>query len=85
MTTRSFKVTSQHQPPPGQVQAFNQDGGSPPTFENIAINWQSSLKTSPWNQEVICLLAIDFQAKIRSGGHLAVTFDLQCMSVDALS
>ncbi|KAG9309864.1 hypothetical protein JVU11DRAFT_10244 [Chiua virens] len=51
MITRSGTVQNPAMPNPDQVRAFNHDAGSPPTIENIAIDWKSSLKKSPWNQE----------------------------------
>ena len=72
------------QAPPNQVEAFNQDGSSPPTIKSVTINWTTSLKSSPWNQETVCLLAVDFHAKLKIGTYPTVVYDVNCMSVDAL-
>ena len=84
MTTRSSKGPVPVQAPPNQVEAFNQDGSSPPTIENIAIDWTTSLKSSPWNQETVRLLAADFHAKIKIGTYPTVVYDANRMSVDVL-
>ena len=84
MTTRSSKGPVPVQAPPNQVEAFNQDGSSPPTIENIAIDWTISLKSSPWNQETVWLLAADFHAKIKIGTYPTVVYDTNCMSIDVL-
>ena len=65
MTTRSSKGLTPVQAPPNQVEAFNQDGSSPPTIESVAIDWTTSLKSSPWNQEMVHLLAVDFHVKLK--------------------
>jgi hypothetical protein len=72
------------QAPPDQVKAFNQDGSSPPTVEKAAINWTSSLKTSPWNQEMVRLLAADFHVRIKMGRYPTVIYDADCMNIKAL-
>ena len=72
------------QAPPNQVKAFNQDGSSPPTIKNITINWTTSLKSSPWNQEMVHLLAADFHAKIKIGTYPTVVYNANRMSADVL-
>ncbi|KAG6381508.1 hypothetical protein JVT61DRAFT_92 [Boletus reticuloceps] len=69
---------------PTQVQAFNRDRSSPPVIENVAMDWTSPLKTSPWNQETVRLLAMDFQAKIKMGTYTTVVYNDKSMSIDAL-
>ena len=73
------------QAPLTQVQAFNRDGNSLPTIDNITIDWNSPLKTSPWNQETMCLLAADFHTKVKMGTYPTVTYDASCMSIDVLN
>ena len=72
------------QAPPNQVEAFNQDGSSPPIIESVAINWTTSLKSSPWNQETVHLLAADFHAKLKIETYPTIVYNVNCMSVDAL-
>ena len=65
MTTRSSKGLTPVQAPPNQVEAFNQDGSSLPTIESVTIDWTTSLKSFPWNQETVRLLAVDFHVKLK--------------------
>lgn len=85
MITQSGTVQNLAMPNPDQVRAFNHDAGSPPTIENISIDWKSSLKKSPWNQEVIRLLALDFQSEIQSGVYPSATYDPRTITIQALS
>lgn len=66
------------------IQAFNRDNESPPWLDNIAIDWNDSLRKSPWNTEVINLLVIDFQAKIKTGSYASIIFDKDMMNLDDL-
>lgn len=66
------------------VQAFNRDNESPPRLDNIAIDWNDSLRSSPWNTEVINLLVVDFQANIKTGSYASVIFDEDTMNLDDL-
>ena len=85
MVTQSSKQQIPAQAPSVQVAAFIQDGSSPPIIDNVAIDWQSSLKLSPWNQEIIRLLAVDFQTKIKAGTYPTIIYDNKTMHVNALS
>ncbi|KAG1858604.1 hypothetical protein C8R48DRAFT_674190 [Suillus tomentosus] len=71
-------------PPSQMVQAFNRDNESPPRLDNIAIDWNDSLRKSPWNTEVINLLVVDFQAKIKTGSYASILFDEDTMNLDDL-
>jgi hypothetical protein len=66
------------------VQAFNRDNESPPRLDNIAIDWNDSLRRSPWNIEAINLLVVDFQANIKTGTYASVIFDGDTMNLDDL-
>ena len=63
MVTRSSKQQIPAQASSVQVAAFIRDSSSPPAINNIAIDWKNSLKLSPWNQEIICLLVVNFQGR----------------------
>jgi len=84
MTTQSSAGQTPMQAPCNQVEAFDQDGSSPPMIKNIAIDWSSPLKSSPWNQEAIRLLAVDFHMRIKTGTYPTVVYDAKSMSIDAL-
>ena len=84
MTTRSSKGLTPVQAPPNQVEAFNQDRSSPSTIKSVAIDWTTSLKSSPWNQETVHLLAADFHAKLKIGTYPTIVYDVNCMSVNTL-
>ncbi|KAG1853457.1 hypothetical protein DFJ58DRAFT_841640 [Suillus subalutaceus] len=56
-------------PPIKTIQAFNHDHNCCPTLEDLSIDWSDSLKKSSWNTEVMNLLVIDFQAKIKNGTY----------------
>ncbi|KAG1846959.1 hypothetical protein C8R48DRAFT_779409 [Suillus tomentosus] len=71
-------------PPSQMAQAFNRDNESPPRLDNIAIDWNDSLRKSPWNTEVINLLVVDFQAKIKTGSYASILFDKDMMNLDDL-
>ena len=85
MVTRSSKQQIPAQASSVQVAAFIRDSSSPPAINNIAIDWKNSLKLSPWNQEIIRLLAVDFQTKIKAGIYPTVVYDDKTMHVNALS
>ncbi|KIK35992.1 hypothetical protein CY34DRAFT_66897, partial [Suillus luteus UH-Slu-Lm8-n1] len=73
------------QSPPSQaVQAFTNNNENPPSLDNIAIDWQDSLRSSLWNTEAINLMVIDFQQKIQTGSYPSVTFDDDTMNLDDL-
>ncbi|KAG1862605.1 hypothetical protein F4604DRAFT_1683753 [Suillus subluteus] len=61
------KTGSLPQSPPLQaVQAFTDNNENPPSLDNIAIDWQDSLRSSLWNTEAINLMVVDFQQKIQT-------------------
>ncbi|KAG6372577.1 hypothetical protein JVT61DRAFT_7690 [Boletus reticuloceps] len=85
MTTASSKDQIPAQAPSAQVQAFNRDRSSPPVIENVAIDWNSPLNSSPWNKETVRMLAIDFQAKLKTGtSYPTVPYDDKLMNLDFL-
>jgi hypothetical protein len=71
-------------PPIETIQAFNRDHDCCPTLENPFMDWSDSLKKSSWNTEVINLLVIDFQARIRNGTYAQVLFHAEATSLDNL-
>lgn len=85
MITRSSKQQIPAQASSAQVAAFIRDRGFPPAIDNVAIDWKSSLKSSPWNQETIRLLVIDFQTKIKAGTYPTIVYDDKTMHANALS
>ncbi|KAG1868915.1 hypothetical protein C8R48DRAFT_671469 [Suillus tomentosus] len=54
-------------PPLETLHDFNDNNDCSPTLGNISVDWNDSLKKSPWNTEVINILVIDFQAKVSNG------------------
>ncbi|KAF8550594.1 hypothetical protein OG21DRAFT_1525019 [Imleria badia] len=67
------------------VQAFNRDGASPPTLDNIAMDWcYSPLKSSRWNSEVIMLLSVDFHRNLKDETYPDVAFDEDTMNLPAI-
>ena len=85
MITQSSKQQIPAQASSAQVAAFIRDRSFPPAIDNVAIDWKSSLKLSPWNQETIRLLAIDFQTKIKAGTYPTIIYDDKTMHANALS
>ncbi|KAG2095104.1 uncharacterized protein F5147DRAFT_778799 [Suillus discolor] len=71
-------------PPIETIQAFNHNHDCCPTLQDLFIDWSDSLKKSSWNTEVINLVVIDFQAKIRNGTYAQVLFHAKATSLDNL-
>ncbi|KAG1734426.1 uncharacterized protein EDB91DRAFT_1250944 [Suillus paluster] len=71
-------------PPTETVQAFNNDNDCCPTVDNLSIDWSDSLKKSPWNTEVINLLAVDFRMKVENGMYAEVVLNEETMNLDNL-
>ncbi|KAG2352804.1 hypothetical protein BDR07DRAFT_1497591 [Suillus spraguei] len=65
------------------IQAFNRDHDCCPTLENLFIDWSDSLEKSSWNTELISLIVVDLQAKIRNGTYAQVLFHAEA-SLDNL-
>jgi hypothetical protein len=53
-------------------------------LDNIAIDWQDSLRSSLWNTEAINLMVVDFQQKIQTGSYPSVIFNDDTMNLDDL-
>lgn len=70
--------------PEETVRAFNKDNDGCPTVGDLSVDWSDSLKKSPWNTEVVNLLAVDFQMKVKSGIYSKVVFNDETMSLDNL-
>ncbi|KAG1766577.1 hypothetical protein EDD22DRAFT_950504 [Suillus occidentalis] len=51
---------------------------------NLSVDWSDSLKKLPWNTEVVNLLAVDFQTKVKSGIYSQVVFNDETMNLDNL-
>jgi hypothetical protein len=51
---------------------------------DLSVDWSNSLKKSPWNTEVVNLLAIDFQMKVKSGIYSKVVFNDETMNLNNL-
>ncbi|KAG2116188.1 hypothetical protein BD769DRAFT_1391078 [Suillus cothurnatus] len=66
------------------VQAFTNNNENPPSLDNIAIDWQDSLRSSLWNMEAINLMVVDFQQKIQTGSYPSVIFNDDTMNLDDL-
>ncbi|KAG2145922.1 hypothetical protein DEU56DRAFT_753975 [Suillus clintonianus] len=66
------------------LHVFNNNNDCIPTQGDISIDWNNSLKKSPWNTEVINLLVITFQAKVSNGTFAKVIFDAETISLDNL-
>ncbi|KAG2108562.1 hypothetical protein BD769DRAFT_1392725 [Suillus cothurnatus] len=71
-------------PPEETVRAFNKDNDGCPTVGDLSVDWSDSLKKSPWNTEVVNLLAVDFQMKVKSGIYSKVVFNDETMNLDNL-
>ncbi|KAG1860039.1 hypothetical protein F4604DRAFT_1930349 [Suillus subluteus] len=79
------KTGSLPQSPPLQVvQAFTDNNENPPSLDNIAIDWQDSLRSSLGNTEAINLMVVDFQQKIQTGSYPSVKFNDDTMNLDDL-
>ncbi|KIK76586.1 hypothetical protein PAXRUDRAFT_18090 [Paxillus rubicundulus Ve08.2h10] len=61
--------------PPDSVREFNATNNHPPTLSDLMINWSSSLLAPGWNTEVIQLLTVDFQQRLKNGTYPFVIFD----------
>jgi hypothetical protein len=51
---------------------------------DLSIDWSDSLKKSLWNTEVVNLLAVNFQMKVKSGIYSKVVFNDETMNLDNL-
>ncbi|KAG2094042.1 uncharacterized protein F5147DRAFT_779138 [Suillus discolor] len=71
-------------PPIETIQAFNHNHDCCPTLQDLFIDWSDSLKKSLWNTEIINLIVVDFQAKIRNGSYVQVLFHAEATSLDNL-
>ncbi|KAG1796869.1 hypothetical protein EV424DRAFT_1546852 [Suillus variegatus] len=71
-------------PPIKTIQAFNHNHDCCPTLDDLSIDWSDSLKKSSWNTEVINILVVDFQLKIKNGTYVQVLFHTEAMSLDNL-
>ncbi|KAF9222176.1 hypothetical protein BS17DRAFT_768135 [Gyrodon lividus] len=61
--------------PPDSVRKFNATNNHLPTLSDLMINWSSSLIAPGRNTEVIQLLTIDFQQKLKNGTYPLVMFN----------
>ncbi|KAF9236805.1 hypothetical protein BU15DRAFT_63733 [Melanogaster broomeanus] len=67
------------------VLAFNQDGASPPSLENIALDWSCCpLTSSRWNSEAIAILTLDFYNHLKAGAYQGVIFDEHSMNLPGI-
>ncbi|THH11685.1 hypothetical protein EW146_g7958 [Bondarzewia mesenterica] len=75
-------------PPPmadqSTVDVFEVENGPPPDISVPLLNWEAPLM-SPWNSEVIFLLAHEFLGQVKEGDHLPVIYDSETMTVRAFS
>ncbi|KAF8834053.1 hypothetical protein BDN67DRAFT_1016910 [Paxillus ammoniavirescens] len=70
--------------PPDSVCEFNATNDHPPTLSDLMIDWSSSLIAPGWNTEVVQLLTVDFQQKLKNGTYPLVVFDEGKMNLLAL-
>ncbi|KIJ11056.1 hypothetical protein PAXINDRAFT_16017 [Paxillus involutus ATCC 200175] len=61
--------------PPDSVREFNVTNDHPPTLSDLMIDWSSSLLAPGWNTEVVQLLTVDFQQRLKNGTYPFVVFD----------
>jgi hypothetical protein len=64
------------------IKAYENDGDGGPTLPGIRLDWESSLKSSLWNDAAITLLASDFHSEIKK--DKIVKYDDNTMNVHAL-
>ncbi|KAF8833118.1 hypothetical protein BDN67DRAFT_1017930 [Paxillus ammoniavirescens] len=70
--------------PPYSVREFNATNDHPPTLSDLMIDWSSSLMAPGWNTEVVQLLTVDFQQKLKNSTYPLVVFDEGKMNLLAL-
>jgi hypothetical protein len=64
------------------IKAYENDGDGGPTLPGIRLDWESSLKSSLWNDAAITLLVSDFHLEIKK--DKIVKYDGNTMNVHAL-